>query len=106
MALDSLLSSNRDNFVTSVTSCNVGDVTRKPACIKDVTPVTSVTSQNINSAIEIIGNWLFKIGEPEEDHHLVIDKCKNDPQALAYFLKYASGEFEPGCSVTDELKTL
>lgn len=103
MTLDSLLSSNRDNFVTSVTPCNVGDVTRKPACIKDVTPVTS---QNINSQIEIIENWLFSIGEPEEGYHLVLDKCRNDPEAMAYFLKYASGEFEPGCSVTDELKTL
>lgn len=95
MTLDSLLSSNCDNFVTSVTSCNVGNVTRKPACIKDVTLVTPVTSQTINSQLEIIRTWLFKIGEPESDHHLVIDKCKNDQDALIYFLRHARGEFEP-----------
>ena len=34
--------------------------------------------------------WLRHIGEPEEDHHLVLDKCKSNPEALAYFLKHAA----------------
>ena len=38
--------------------------------------------------------WLYKIEEPEEYHHIVLDKCKRDPEALAYFLKHANGEFE------------
>lgn len=42
-----------------------------------------------NHKIEMIRAWLFKIGEPEEDHHLVLDKCRNDPETLAYFLKHA-----------------
>jgi hypothetical protein len=41
--------------------------------------------------IEKIRIWLSKIGEPAEDHHLVLDKCRNDPEALAYFLKHANG---------------
>ncbi|MCW5599419.1 MAG: hypothetical protein KIT59_09970 [Nitrosomonas sp.] len=36
--------------------------------------------------LETIRAWLYRIGEPEEDHHLVIDKCKSDPEAMAYFL--------------------
>lgn len=36
---------------------------------------------------QMIRAWLHKIGEPEEDHYLVIDKCKHDHEALIYFLK-------------------
>lgn len=39
--------------------------------------------------IEIIRSWLYRFGEPEEDHCLVLDKCKRDPEALVYFLKLA-----------------
>lgn len=50
-------------------------------------------AQNIgNLQIEIIQAWLFKINEPEEDHFLVLDKCRNDPDAMAYFLKLANGD--------------
>ncbi len=38
---------------------------------------------------EIVRAWLFQIGEPEEDHHLVMAKCRNDPEAFTYFLKWA-----------------
>ena len=40
--------------------------------------------------IKLIRSWLFRIGEPAEDHHLVLDKCKADPEAMAYFLKHTS----------------
>ncbi|WP_143032467.1 hypothetical protein [Nitrosomonas sp. Nm33] len=80
----------------------MSDVTRKPALILDVTLVTSVTPQITNSDLEEIHTWLFSIGEPEEDHHLVIDKYWNDPQALEYFLKHARGEFKHSYTVTDE----
>lgn len=46
--------------------------------------------------IQMMGAWLHKIGEPEEDHYLVIDKCKSDSDAMEYFLKHARGEFETG----------
>jgi len=39
--------------------------------------------------IEKIRIWLSQIGEPVEDHYLVLDKCRNDPEALEYFLKHA-----------------
>jgi hypothetical protein len=48
---------------------------------------------NQESDLEKIRTWLFKIGEPEEDHFLVLDRCKNDLVALAYFLRHARGEF-------------
>jgi len=42
----------------------------------------------------MIRAWLHKIGEPEEDHCLVIDKCKRDHEALIYFLKWAGKDEE------------
>tara|TARA_R110002073_G_scaffold202913_2_gene362492 strand:+ start:287 stop:562 length:276 start_codon:yes stop_codon:yes gene_type:complete len=51
-------------------------------------------AQNLsNFNIEMISAWLHKIREPEELHFLVLDKCRNDPEALEYFLKHANGEF-------------
>ncbi len=43
--------------------------------------------------IEQVQAWLHSIGEPEEDHHLVLTKCRNDPEALDYFMKHVNGEF-------------
>ncbi|MCP5246763.1 MAG: hypothetical protein H6937_12780 [Burkholderiales bacterium] len=43
--------------------------------------------------LEMVRAWLFKIGESEADHFIVLEKCKSDPEALAYFLKHANGEF-------------
>ena len=43
--------------------------------------------------IEMIRGWLFKIGEPPEDHDLVLSKCRNDPEVLEYFMRHA-GELE------------
>lgn len=42
--------------------------------------------------IEMIRAWLHKIREPEEDHHLVLDKCRLNAEAMQYFLKNARGE--------------
>ena len=44
--------------------------------------------------IGMIRSWLFKIGEPEADHFLVLDKCRSDPEAMEYFLKHAGGGFD------------
>lgn len=41
--------------------------------------------------IDRIRIWLSQIGEPEEDHDIVLNKCRADPEALAYFLKHANG---------------
>ncbi|SFL78740.1 hypothetical protein SAMN05421863_100484 [Nitrosomonas communis] len=51
--------------------------------------IRSKSSKDLANDLKIIRVWLFQIGEPEEDHHLVIDKCKTDPEALSYFLHYA-----------------
>jgi hypothetical protein len=32
---------------------------------------------------------IYLISEPEENHYLVIDKFKNDPDVMHYFLKHA-----------------
>ncbi len=51
--------------------------------------IRSKPSKDLANDLKTIRAWLFQIGEPEEDHHLVIDKCKTNPEALAYFLRYA-----------------
>jgi len=68
--------------------------------ISGLPSVSSVSGENkkisdIESRqIEMIHAWLHKIGEPEEDHDIVLNKCRNDPEVLQYFLKHARGEFE------------
>lgn len=47
-----------------------------------------------SSHIELIRTWLYSSNEPEEDHHLVLDKCRSDPEALKYFLKHACGGYD------------
>ncbi|SDX03982.1 hypothetical protein [Nitrosomonas oligotropha] len=54
----------------------------KPAIIQEL-------KREQNQKIEIIRAWLHIIGEPEEDHFLVLDKCLNNPEALEYFLEQA-----------------
>lgn len=51
--------------------------------------VAKPTNEKINRDIEEIKSWLIHIGEPE-DHYLVIDKCKSDSEALAYYLACAT----------------
>ena len=49
--------------------------------------------QKQNQKIEMVRAWLHRIGEPEEDHDIVLNKCRNDPGAMEYFLNHASGEY-------------
>lgn len=53
---------------------------------------TEANSHLKSLQIEMIRAWLHRIGEPVEDHHIVIDKCKADPEAMAYFLKHVSSK--------------
>jgi len=55
---------------------------------------TALNSNVESLQIEMIRAWLHRIGEPETDHYLVINKCKSDHDAMNYFLKHAQGEFE------------
>lgn len=59
------------------------------------------TSVSFDSAIQaeneknilLIQSWLFQIGELEADHFIVLDKCRNDSEAMKYFVRHANGEF-------------
>lgn len=62
----------------------------KPAIIE----VLKREQREQSHKIEAIRAWLFSICEPVEDHHLVLDKCRNDPEAMEYFLRHANGEFQ------------
>ncbi|WP_394807500.1 hypothetical protein [Nitrosomonas sp.] len=52
------------------------------------------TQGQIEKNILLIQSWLYQIGEPEEDHDLVLDNCRNDPDAMEYFLRHARGEYK------------
>ncbi len=72
--------------------------TDKPVLVPSVAKVASVAvADNRNEKIdqqniEIVRTWLYRIDESEEDHHLVLDKCRRDPEAMQYFLKHTRGE--------------
>lgn len=77
------------------------DLINKNTKVATATVATHATDNQENdstvaklSDIEKIQGWLYQIGEPEEEHHIVLDKCKNDPEVLEYFLKHARGEFK------------
>lgn len=59
----------------------------KPAIIEEL-------KREQNLKIEMVRAWLHHIGEQVEDHDIVLTKCRNDPEALQYFLKHAQGGFE------------
>jgi hypothetical protein len=63
---------------------------------------TTEPKTDTDNNLEVIRTWLFSIGEPEENHYLVLNKCRNDPRALEYFLMHARGGFESACTLTDE----
>lgn len=55
----------------------------------------STTNKEISKRIsqedeKAIKAWLTSIDEPEEDHYIIIDKCRRDPEALAYFLEHVT----------------
>lgn len=104
--LDSLINETSDsNFtencfndtkVTLVTPSNNKALPLKQFKNNKVALVTPVTFQKVipekqstitNKQEAIIKEWLFHIGEPEEDHFLVLNNCRNDPEALAYYLE-------------------
>lgn len=54
---------------------------------------TFIQAENQKNIL-LIQSWLFQIGEPEEDHCLVLEKCRNDPEAMQYFMQHAKGGFK------------
>ena len=63
------------------------------ANVASVAVANSTDEKIMQIELELIKAWLIKIQEPESDHHLIINKCLSDPEALAYFLKHAQGGF-------------
>lgn len=61
-------------------------------------PIREEISDNLigqtDPDFEKVRAWLFQIGEPEEDHYLVLDKCKNDPSLIAYYLGLTNNDKE------------
>ena len=74
--------------------------TDEPLLVPSVAKVASVAVANPTDGkitqieIELVRAWLHKINEPETDHHLVLNKCRIDPDAMEYFLKHARGVYE------------
>ena len=95
MGLIDLIRKNKNVQAATRQPDNAGTIAR----IATVAVASPKEEKNANDAdIEKIRNWLYRIGEPEADHHLVIDKCKTDPEALIYFSRIASNSY----SVTTE----
>ena len=71
---------------------HVNELTKPPkdTSVSFVSTVQAVNEKNIL----LIQSWLFQIDEPKENHYLVLDKCRNDSEAMEYFLKHARGEYE------------
>ena len=110
MSLDSLIRKLQVDSDTADTPAALRDVSRKSAPMLACTPDTPDTSQITNSQIKknrdwvntekinsitshqeaVLKNWLTEIGEPESEHYLVLSKCKQDHEALAYFLERAN----------------
>ena len=59
-----------------------------------IVPTKKGNTEKINSITPsqeaILKTWLTEIGEPESEHYLVLSKCKQDHEALAYFLERAN----------------
>lgn len=98
-----------DGVIVTLSNNQKIDVTGDQSKISHWLPVIKQHKQEIieqlskrDSDLEKIRSWLFSIGELEEDHYLVIDKCKADHEAMTYFLRHANGEFDSSYTVTDE----
>lgn len=101
----------KDTYVSFVSS-DIGESKKNfndPAEPPKISGLTSVSSVSFVSSIseenkkisdieaqqiDAIRGWLHRIGEPGEDHDIVLNKCRSNPEALQYFLKRARGEFE------------
>jgi hypothetical protein len=53
---------------------------------KKLSNIAAITPEQIQK----IQTWLNEICEQEEDQHIVINKARRDPEALAYFLAQAN----------------
>lgn len=49
---------------------------------KNISEIAVITPEQL----EKIRTWLNHAGEPEEDHYLVLNKCRRDSEALTYCL--------------------
>lgn len=61
---------------------------------KEAAQYPHIAQNKGNFGIEMIAAWLHKIGEPKEDHFIVLEKCKTDSDAMEYFYKHANGEYD------------
>lgn len=61
---------------------------KKQPTVAKVASVTVASSEDLKK----ISAWLNRIGEPEEDHHhIILDKCRRDPEAHFYYFDRATG---------------
>jgi hypothetical protein len=89
----------QNNAVTPVTLGKIQVLPKNSIRNKAVTPAAPVTPKKTISVKDTaitpkqektIRTWLTHIGEPEEDHYIVLNKCRRNPEALAYYLERAT----------------
>lgn len=61
------------------------EVSKEPVRVFDTSD--AAIQADIQKNLSLIKEWLFSIGEPEEDHYIVLDKCRNNAEAMVYFLR-------------------
>lgn len=74
------------DVATATVATSATDNERMYSTVATVASVAVADSADI----EKIRSWLYKIDEPEQDHYIVLDKCRRDPEALAYFIEHAT----------------
>lgn len=92
MSLAKLIRRNKADAINNATHIDIAAHSHEttPTLAKIATiAVASPTSEKNNRDIQKIRTWLYSIGEPEEDHYLILNKCKRDPEVLAFYLDRA-----------------
>lgn len=95
MTLSALIH-KKDPSINIATATPARSATPSNLACQTVANVASVAVANASyekfekdSDFKEICNWLYQIEEPEEDHHLVVDKCRSNSEVFVYFLNLA-----------------
>ena len=90
MSLIDLIHKNQNAAIATATVATPATHGKKTkTSVAKVASVAVATPEDLKK----IRIWLNQIGEPEEDHYLVLNKCRRDLEALDYYLERAT-EYE------------
>jgi hypothetical protein len=86
MSLIDLIHKSKKTMIANANGANFAkDSIKNEPTVAKVANVAVANPKDIKK----IRAWLSHIGELEDDHHIVIDKCRRDPETLNYYLARA-----------------